>query len=146
MQIIISLKTTGNLYQNDVFLSVKEGGTWRVVIIMVIVCEMNSNLIHILTRRCVLSWRLLQTMGLFTFGGGTPEVTCSGSHLTSLADHSLQPVCRVCRESQTPDIVSPGDQAGQVSLASEIIHVTGCTAGTSLNYYFSAFELFIVTS
>ena len=57
LQIIISLKTTGNLDQNDVFLSVKEGGIWRVVIIMVIVCEMNSNLIHILTRRSVLILR-----------------------------------------------------------------------------------------
>ena len=57
LQIIISLKTTGNLDQNDVFQSVKEGGIWRVVIIMVIVCEMNSNLIHILTRRSVLILR-----------------------------------------------------------------------------------------
>ena len=111
LQIIISLKTTGNLDQNDVFLSVKEGGIWRVVIIMVIVCEMNSNLIHILTLRSLrVNFAIIPgTMGLFTFEGGTRghvrEVTL-GSR-ASLGHYSL--LC-VCRDSQTPDIVSPGDQ------------------------------------
>ena len=78
---------------------------------MVIVCEMNSNLIHILTPGSLrVNFAIIPgTMGLFTFEGGTRghvrEVTL-GSR-ASLGHYSL--LC-VCRDSQTPDIVSPGDQ------------------------------------